>query len=42
MMTSVQFSWSLTAIMGQLVAIVIFFLAETKVFQETQNDYILN
>jgi hypothetical protein len=26
-----QFSWSITAIMGQLVAIVIYYLAETKV-----------
>jgi hypothetical protein len=25
-----QFSWSITAIMGQLVAIVTFYLAETK------------
>jgi len=30
-MTSMQFSWSITAIMGQLVAIVTFYLGETKV-----------
>jgi len=33
-LTSVQFSWSITAIMGQLVAIVTFYLGETKVLTD--------